>query len=97
MNLGSKVIGICALLTFSHVSVCDRQVTFTCDGDEGSGTRGDPGPPGKRGPIGNPGSPGPIGPKGNAANVATLEVEVRRLNEMVTELQRRSTLLPSKN
>ena len=96
MTIWSKVVGIFVSLILFHVSVCDRQVTFTCDGDEGSGTKGDPGPPGKRGPIGNPGSPGPIGPKGNTADVTTLEQEVRRLNEMVLELRRRSTLLPSK-
>ena len=56
MTLWSKVVGIFVLLTLSHVSVYDRRVTFTCDGDEGSG------PPGKRGPIRNLGSPGPIGP-----------------------------------
>ena len=96
MNFGSNVVGIFVLLTLYHVSICDRQVTFTCDGDEGSGMKGDPGPPGKRGPIGNPGSSGPIGPKGNAADVTALEQEVRRLNEMVLEFRRRSTLLPSK-
>jgi len=77
------------------VSDCDRQVTFTCDGEDGSGEKGDPGHPGKRGPIGNPGAPGPIGPKGDDADVTALEETIRRLNENVMELQRRNSLLPS--
>ena len=90
------MIVILVLLTLSNLSVCNRQITFTCDGDEESGTRRNSGPPGKRGPMGNRGNPGPIGPKGNAADVTALEEEVGRLNEIVMELQRRSTLLPSK-
>ena len=78
------------------LSACDRQVTFTCDGDGGSSSKGEPGPPGKRGPMGDPGSPGPIGPKGNDADVTALEQRVRILNENVMVLRRRSTLLTRK-
>ena len=88
---------ICFVVVFfffqTHICLnkCDRQVTFTCDGENGSTTRGEPGPPGKRGPIGNP---GPVGPIGNAADLTGLEEKINQLNQTLIEIRKR--MLPSK-
>ena len=79
------------ILTLICLSKCDRQVTFTCDGDGGTAMRGKPGAPGKRGPIGNP---GPAGPMGSTADLTALEKMVRQLNQSLMEL--RGRILPSK-
>ena len=93
MRLNCKIAVLVFFQTIIGSSKCDRQVTFTCDGDSGSATRGEPGPPGKRGPIG---MPGPVGPQGNKADVTILEGMIREMNQTLNELQRYSRLLPSK-
>ena len=93
MKLLHNVAELVFFQTFICLSSCDRQVTFTCDGDSGSATKGEPGPPGKRGPIE---MPGPVGPQGNEANLTILEGMIREINRTLNELQRHARLLPSK-
>ena len=86
---------ISAVLLF-RMSASDRQVTFTCDGNDGESVKGEPGSPGKRGPEGPRGSPGPIGPIGNAVEVDALANIVANLSREVSQLRERLSRVPSK-